>query len=256
MESIHTTNISTEPSAIPVFSPAVPCKQCEVLQSQVHQLQTEVATLKKLAEVASAQPKRKRQTKKKKETEDGDEEEEIIEKSPKPKKQKKDADSTTKVNPSKFFKKWGNAITRKGKTSKFYYDFMGCSGEIVVDDTITPDVFHTLFDGKGKVLQPTPDNKPKSVVHIISFASWEDVETLFGKENIAQGGHQIWVWRRGGVPSRWGGGFSKACKDHQEAATIKNLEVQYNRTKMKLELKFNCNTGRPGMSYNSDGDDE
>ncbi|KAL0489255.1 hypothetical protein AKO1_013779 [Acrasis kona] len=96
--------------------------------------------------------------------------------------------STSKLKPAqvnKYFKKWGKGLTRKAKSTKFTSSW-GCDSGVVqvVEEGLDKEVFDELFKGKGRLIQPTKDNKPTSVVTIIAFDTWEKVEELFGKGNI------------------------------------------------------------------------
>eukprot|EP01116_Phalansterium_solitarium_P021818 TRINITY_DN6953_c0_g1_i1.p1 TRINITY_DN6953_c0_g1~~TRINITY_DN6953_c0_g1_i1.p1 ORF type:complete len:299 (-),score=85.58 TRINITY_DN6953_c0_g1_i1:26-802(-) len=222
--------------------PAAVCPRCATLSAENAQLKLELEQWKKKAQ----------ENIKRKKAASDDSDAEFEPEATTPKKAKlaglpgtpaaaKPAKAAKPLKADKFWKKWAKAVDRKAKSAKFHNEFLsGCTGEIVVDETITPEVYHQLFDGKGTLIQPRPDNKPGSVLHISRFDTWEAVEGLFGKGNIERGGHMAWVWQKGGVASRWGGGFSKACKMYQGPASIDRLEVQYNRTKMSLELKFAC----------------
>jgi hypothetical protein len=82
-------------------------------------------------------------------------------------------------------KKWGKAFVRKAKSTKFHSNwFMESNGAVqVVEEGMDKEVFDELFNS-GTLIQPTKDNKPKSVVTIIKFDTWDKVKELFGEGNI------------------------------------------------------------------------
>lgn len=47
--------------------------------------------------------------------------------------------------------------------------FQGGSKTIKIDEVLEPSEFEAIFGGKGVLIQPTPQNKPKSTVTIIEF---------------------------------------------------------------------------------------
>lgn len=49
--------------------------------------------------------------------------------------------------------------------------FQGSSKTIKFDEVLEYDEFQSIFGGKGTLIQPTPENKPKSTVTIIEFVS-------------------------------------------------------------------------------------
>lgn len=167
---------------------------------------------------------------------------------------------TGKSDVEKLFHAWGKRLSVLVKTVKFHDSYS--LTEVVVEESLTKELFEQCFAGKGEVIQPTKDNKPKSKVWIISFKDWEAIEQLFGTGNIKHDGHIAWLWAKGGVPRRGfgffggGGGFSKSEKLGKGQATVVSLEVHYNEVHSKLQLKFQCRyVGRSdvfGAFYDSD----
>ena len=49
--------------------------------------------------------------------------------------------------------------------------FQGAPRTIKIDEVLEPDEFQSIFGGKGTLIQPRPDNKPKSTVTIIEYVS-------------------------------------------------------------------------------------
>jgi hypothetical protein len=47
--------------------------------------------------------------------------------------------------------------------------FQGSVKSIKFDEVLEQTEFETLFGGKGRLVQPTPQNKPKSIVTIIEL---------------------------------------------------------------------------------------
>jgi len=164
-------------------------------------------------------------------------EEEDVEQDERTKKLQRITEKDKKANIKKYWKKWAKGVIRKVKTTKFYREWEGVIGEIVVEDTITKEVFDECFEGRGKLIQPTPENKPTSVLFIIIFDCWEKIEELFGKGKIERDDYDGWVWQRGGLPTN-ARGFTKSCQLFQTKVSLSSLEVNYNKSRMKLELKF------------------
>jgi hypothetical protein len=173
---------------------------------------------------------RKRRKQKDKEIDDSFSEQALQQ--PRLKKQKQDP------NPKlvqRYLKKWGKAVDRKVTRTKFKRDFPDDPflGEVVIEDTIVKDTFEAIFKDKGHVLQPRADNKPTSVLHIIEFVTWPEIEALFGQENLTRDQNKVgWVWES--VP------FFGLRRAYQTRVQIDSLRVEYNRTKMKLRLLFTC----------------
>ncbi|KAK0506477.1 hypothetical protein EDD18DRAFT_1304918 [Armillaria luteobubalina] len=99
--------------------------------------------------------------------------------------------------------------------------FQGTSKTIKCDEIFEQAEFEGIFGGKGVLIQPTPQNKPKSGVTIIHFNNKAQIAQLFGDELKALKGYQ---WTRGGAPS-----FAKS---------IRSAELDYSRNNMKCSLKF------------------
>jgi len=151
------------------------------------------------------------------------------------------------------------------KTVKFFSSYE--TTEVVVEESLTKELFKQCFEGKGNTIQPTPNNKPKSKVWIINFDDWDSIVQLFEEKSIKRDGHIAWVWSKGGVLQRGfgffggGGGFSKSEKIRKTTARVNSLVVQYNETHSKLQLKFSCRLdggggGMGGMFGDYDSDEE
>ncbi|KAJ7159693.1 hypothetical protein C8R46DRAFT_1164890 [Mycena filopes] len=137
--------------------------------------------------------------------------------------------------------------------------FQGSEKSIKFDEVLEPAEFETLFGGRGHLVQPTPQNKPKSVVTIITFNNATHIQNLFGDELKPLKGN---VWSRGGIPQRGfgffgggGGGLSKSIKQGACDVTIRALEVNYSKNNLKCTLKFEVGQvggGGYGGGYDSD----
>ncbi len=98
----------------------------------------------------------------------------------------------------------------------------------------SPAEFHTLFDGHGQVIQPLPNNKPKAVVTILRFNTYEEVRQLFqylgnGAE-INEYGYEVQLWRK----KRFGGVYQYDTAESR----ICELDVHYNKSRQTLQLVF------------------
>ncbi|KAK9809142.1 hypothetical protein WJX72_010078 [[Myrmecia] bisecta] len=122
--------------------------------------------------------------------------------------------------------------------------------DVIVEDTLVPDSFRTMFAAAGKLIQPTKDNKPTSAVTIRTMDSFEEIKQFVGAKNVIET-VECNVWSQGGAGGGslgffgrgFGGGhggFQKSKKLYSSTANIKTLEIQYNKTSMKLQLKFGC----------------
>ena len=49
--------------------------------------------------------------------------------------------------------------------------FQGAPRTIKIDEVLEPDEFQSIFGGKGTLIQPRPDNKPKSTVTVVEYVS-------------------------------------------------------------------------------------
>ncbi|KAJ7259880.1 hypothetical protein C8J57DRAFT_1720404 [Mycena rebaudengoi] len=119
--------------------------------------------------------------------------------------------------------------------------FQGGPKSIKFEEVLEQSEFEGLFAGKGRLVQPTPANKPKSTVTIIEFNTPTHIQNLFGDELKPLKGS---LWSRGGVPTRrMGGGFggstfSKSVKHGTCDVAIQSVEISYSRNNMKCTLKF------------------
>ena len=145
---------------------------------------------------------------------------------------------------SKMFVKWSKASVRVAnkKSNKFQRGY----GTIIVEDHLTPNEFNLLFPKNcGNLIQPTKNNKPKSVVTIKSFENWDKINLLFNDDNIIGNGKNreknklpnkltVHCWSVGGI------NFSKSRYLGTDTAIITSLNVNYNKSKKQLKLEFNA----------------
>ncbi|SJL05221.1 uncharacterized protein ARMOST_08587 [Armillaria ostoyae] len=108
--------------------------------------------------------------------------------------------------------------------------FQGTPKTIKCDEVFEQAEFDGIFGGKGVLIQPTPQNKPKSAVTIIRFSTRAQIAELFGDELKALKGYR---WTRGGAPS-----FAKSIKLGACDVEIRSAELNYSRNNMKCSLKF------------------
>ncbi|KAF5343033.1 hypothetical protein D9758_011165 [Tetrapyrgos nigripes] len=122
--------------------------------------------------------------------------------------------------------------------------FQGSPKTIKLDEVLEENEFETIFKGKGTLIQPTPQNKPKSTVTVINFNDAQ-IQDLFGSMLKDLKGYR---WSRGGVHTRtFGRGFgfgfgsstfSKSMKQGACEVKIRTLHVEYSKNSMKCTLKF------------------
>ncbi|TBU33523.1 hypothetical protein BD311DRAFT_794307 [Dichomitus squalens] len=108
--------------------------------------------------------------------------------------------------------------------------FQGTPKSIRIEEIMEYADFEAIFKGKGVLIQPTPDNKPKSTVTIIEFRSKDQLKELFGDQIETLKGFN---WSRGGFPH-----FEKSYKLGQCNVEVTHLEVSYSKNGMKCALKF------------------
>ncbi|KZT74608.1 hypothetical protein DAEQUDRAFT_702080 [Daedalea quercina L-15889] len=108
--------------------------------------------------------------------------------------------------------------------------FQGAPKTVKFDEVLGYDEFQFISGGRGTLIQPTPQNKPKSTVAIIEYRTKAAIEDLFGDELKALKGY---AWTRGGAPY-----FSKSIKQGLVDVDIIQLEVTYSKNGMKCTLKF------------------
>ncbi|EIN08891.1 hypothetical protein PUNSTDRAFT_86963 [Punctularia strigosozonata HHB-11173 SS5] len=109
--------------------------------------------------------------------------------------------------------------------------FQGSPKTVKVDDVIDYDDFQAIFrPGEiGTLIQPTPENKPKSTVTIIHYNSAQ-VSALFGDEMKELKGN---MWTIGGAPY-----FSKSVKRGQCTVVVDGAQLNYAKNGMKCTIKF------------------
>merc|ERR1712013_924115 len=110
---------------------------------------------------------------------------------------------------------------------------MGYDSNIVIEKSIENEDFARMFDGKGDKIQPTKDNKPRSVKTIICFSEWAEVEKLFSDVGVAmQRCIEVSLWRQGNMLR------GKSYFIGKAQANIDALTVEYNRSSRACKLSF------------------
>ncbi|KAF8318171.1 hypothetical protein DL93DRAFT_2076164 [Clavulina sp. PMI_390] len=112
-----------------------------------------------------------------------------------------------------------------------------------VDEILEPDEFDQVFGNKGRLIQPTPTNKPGSTVTIIIYAG-DSINELFGDELKPLKGD---VWNIGGAPF-----FTKSKKLGTCEVEIISIEVSYSKNTSKASIKFEVDQIGGGRDYGMD----
>ncbi|KAF9007854.1 hypothetical protein BDQ17DRAFT_1350090, partial [Cyathus striatus] len=109
--------------------------------------------------------------------------------------------------------------------------FQGIPKTIKFDEVYEHSEFETIFNGAGDLVQPTPTNKPKSTVTIITLVRRDQVLRFFGDEFKGLKGCR---WTRGGAPT-----FEKSKKmPGTVEVVINSLDVNYSKNGMKCSLNL------------------
>jgi hypothetical protein len=77
-----------------------------------------------------------------------------------------DPTSTTSI-----FKRIFKHLKKEAKNENIKFQNAYGSKVVKIDEPITQEMFDTIFKGKGVLIQPTPENKPKSKVIIMRFVN-------------------------------------------------------------------------------------
>ena len=135
----------------------------------------------------------------------------------------------TKIK-KKYLKKWATRLPKVAGMKKT--KFVGFQKEIVIEEMgFDREEFDAIFGDKGYLVQPRPDNKPKSTVIIKQFEEWESISELFGEYGLTEI-VTVSLWR-----SR---NFSKSFYYGEGTAKITELNACYNKSRKVLQLKFQC----------------
>ncbi|KAF8185867.1 hypothetical protein K438DRAFT_1919925 [Mycena galopus ATCC 62051] len=113
--------------------------------------------------------------------------------------------------------------------------FQGSPKSIKFDEVLERAEFEALFGGKGRLVQPTPQNKPKSVVTIIEFNTAAHLQSFFGEELKPLKGN---LWSKGG--------FSKSIKHGAVDVSIRSAEINYSKSSLKCTLNLKFEVGQVG----------
>ena len=132
------------------------------------------------------------------------------------------------------------------------------SRTIRVEQIVTEAVFHGIFGSHGTLVQPTPENKPKSKVVIRRVGGSVLYQMLGGDEAKFRGTE----WIKGGAPSRsfgffgfgrGGGGFSKGKKLKQAPVFVSSndVEIKYSgpSSKLTFSVEFSNSIARGSDMY-------
>eukprot|EP00485_Elphidium_margaritaceum_P010740 CAMPEP_0202687192 /NCGR_PEP_ID=MMETSP1385-20130828/2901_1 /ASSEMBLY_ACC=CAM_ASM_000861 /TAXON_ID=933848 /ORGANISM="Elphidium margaritaceum" /LENGTH=316 /DNA_ID=CAMNT_0049341943 /DNA_START=49 /DNA_END=999 /DNA_ORIENTATION=- len=143
------------------------------------------------------------------------------------------ASSNKAVNGKKKFEQFRKALVRTAKLKKTR--FYGWSSDIEVEQSLDFDDFKALFDGKGNKIQPTPQNKPKSVKTIIVFNDWQQVKGLFDGYGVSLARTiQVSLWKQGNIFR------GKSEFRGTGSANVGSLVVEHNRSSQKMKMTFNA----------------
>ena len=130
----------------------------------------------------------------------------------------------------KYLKKWAARLPKVAGMKKTR--FTGYDKEIIVEEMgLDRWEFDAIFGDKGHLVQPRPDNKPKSTLIIRSFSAWNEIEAIFKEYGLKQQ-LSVSIWRNRN--------FSKSYYYGQGPANITSLDVCYNKSRKVLQLKFMC----------------
>ncbi|KZV68110.1 hypothetical protein PENSPDRAFT_634911 [Peniophora sp. CONT] len=121
--------------------------------------------------------------------------------------------------------------------------FQGSDKSVKFDEVLEKPEFDTLFKGRGTLIQPTPENKPKSTVTIIDF-SGAQAEEFFRESGAKLDTLKGTRWTIGGGPR-----FAKSEKIGACDVRIQGMSVQYSANSMKATLKFDVYEVGGGSVY-------
>lgn len=137
--------------------------------------------------------------------------------------------------PEKYWKKFVKSLVSEGKKKKNKF-----RGDVtVMVERFSKDEYDLLFANKGTKIQPLPNFKPKSTVHISKFDDFEAVTELFTGATVPE---TVTI-------QRWSiGGFRRGKSVYLGTGTanIQGLNVEWNKSKEKLKLIFNCDNDYGG----------
>ncbi|KAK3235894.1 hypothetical protein CYMTET_53937 [Cymbomonas tetramitiformis] len=175
------------------------------------------------------------------------------------KQQKLDVASGTSVSKKQvdmILKKVVTGAKQSLKGVKFFPGWDSTAREAKVSDLVSKAEFETVFKG-GKLIQPTPENKPKSQVTIKEYTGEAIVELLGASAKNLKGE----LWQKGGAPTRGfgffggGGGFSKGKKLGSVPLDITVMKVTYSNASQQLSIALSVTNSSGGGSCGYDSDD-
>jgi len=167
------------------------------------------------------------------------------------KQQLKAKQSGTKAGPAKnadkikkkYYKKWAVRLPKLANMKKTKYMIgqgVKPNKEIIIkEEGFDFDEFEILFKDKGYLVQPRPDNKPKSRVIIRRFSDWDEIKQIFGEYGLKET-LTVHVYRKRNLAKTqyWG----------TDEANITDLNVEYNKSSKRLQLKFIVERDIPNMA--------
>jgi len=145
----------------------------------------------------------------------------------------KKAPANAKKAAKKAFASFAKQLVRtaKAKKTRFY----GWHSTIDISSSVENEDFNNLFADKGEKIQPTKDNKPRSVKTIIAFSGWEEVAKLFSDVGVALDRClEVSLWRQGSIFR------GKSHFIRKGMANVDSLTVEYNRSSRACKLSFSA----------------
>ncbi|RDX46287.1 hypothetical protein OH76DRAFT_1457303 [Lentinus brumalis] len=121
--------------------------------------------------------------------------------------------------------------------------FQGSAKSVKFDEVLEKAEFDALFKDRGTLVQPTPQNKPKSTVTIIDFNA-SQAEAFFSEGGAKLDTLKGTRWTIGGGPR-----FAKSEKIGACDVRIQSMSVQYSANSMKATLKFDVHEVGGGSVY-------
>ncbi|KAI0338651.1 hypothetical protein BDW22DRAFT_1432445 [Trametopsis cervina] len=109
--------------------------------------------------------------------------------------------------------------------------YAGCARTVKVEDHFSQEDFELVFGNSGLLIQPTPDNKPKSNVWIRKYGNETDFSALFGdayKVEELKGN----IWSVGSIS------VGKGQKFVQTQLEIQQIKVHWSKNREKAVLKI------------------
>lgn len=135
----------------------------------------------------------------------------------------------------RLFEKWARAAARESSKCWLAPFDAQVGYDVTVAETLnwTPHDFEAMFGhSNGTKIQPTPEQKPRSLTTILKYNNYEEIKELFGDAKIPKTGYIARAIKMRNV---------ERCCDWN--GILNELEVHYNKSKLTLQLKFKFITG-------------